>query len=161
MVDSDYRSTIRFQERRRARCAPDSRRDAGATCPAKSKRVPRWCGVHSSRPVARLMTLARPALRVSLAGTSARSSLGLRAHRQPDKPTLRLGTLSCLQHFFLVRLDQRFAIDPCLPSFSSRDQKVTSLEPRTPHQPEKLKKLSKNDLVVLLLFFTSTKNARL
>jgi hypothetical protein len=25
---------------------------------------------------------------------------------------------------------------------------VTSLEPRTPHQPEKLKKLSKNDLVV-------------
>jgi hypothetical protein len=84
----------------------------------KSKRVPRWCGVHSSRPVARLMTLARPALAASLAGTSARSSLGLRAHRQPDKPTLRLGTLSCLQHFFFVRLDQRFAIDPCLPSFS-------------------------------------------
>jgi len=56
------------------------------------------------------LTLARPAFRVSLAGTSARSSLGLRAHRQPDKPTLRLGTLSCLQHFFFVRLDQRFAI---------------------------------------------------
>jgi hypothetical protein len=42
--------------------------------------------------------------------------VGLRAHRQPDKPTLRLGTLSCLQHFFFVRLDQRFAIDPCSPS---------------------------------------------
>src|SRR5438477_13050295 len=40
-------------------------------------------------------------------------------------------------------------------------QKVTSLEPRTPHQPEKLKKLSKNDLVVLLLFFQSPKNTRL
>jgi hypothetical protein len=38
---------------------------------------------------------------------------------------------------------------------------VTSLEPRTPHQPEKLKKLSKNDLVVLLLFFQSTKNTHL
>jgi hypothetical protein len=36
--------------------------------------------------------------------------------------------------------------------------KVTSLEPRTPHQPEKLKKLSKNDPVVLLLFVTSIKN---
>jgi hypothetical protein len=35
---------------------------------------------------------------------------------------------------------------------------VTPLEPRTPHQPEKLKKLSKNDLVVLLLFFPSMKN---
>src|SRR3974390_2828226 len=71
--------------------------------------------------------------------------LGLRAHRQPEKPILRLGTLSCLQHFFSVLLDQRLAIDPCLPSFSPCGQKVTSLEPRTPHQPEKLKKLSKND----------------
>src|ERR1700722_19920927 len=63
------------------------------------------------------LTLARPAFTASLAGRCARSSLGLRAHRQPDKPTLRLGTLSCLQHFFSVRLDQRFAIDPCSPSF--------------------------------------------
>jgi len=31
------------------------------------------------------------------------------------------------------------------PSFAAR--KVTWLEPRTPHQPEKLKKLSKNDYV--------------
>jgi len=62
------------------------------------------------------LTLARPALAASLAGRNARSSLGLRAHRQPGKSTLRLGTLSCLQHFFSVLLDQRFAIDPCLPS---------------------------------------------
>jgi hypothetical protein len=34
---------------------------------------------------------------------------------------------------------------------------VTELEPRTPHQPGKLKKLSKNDPVVLLLNFESTK----
>jgi hypothetical protein len=32
---------------------------------------------------------------------------------------------------------------------------VTVLEPRTPHQPEKLKKLSKNDPVVLLPNFQS------
>jgi hypothetical protein len=38
--------------------------------------------------------------------------------------------------------------------------RVTQLEPRTPHQPEKLKKLSKNDLVVLLLIFMSIKSAR-
>jgi hypothetical protein len=35
---------------------------------------------------------------------------------------------------------------------------VTPLEPRTPHQPVKLEKLSKNDPVVLLLFFQSIKN---
>jgi len=60
-----------------------------------------------------------------------------------------------------VLLDQRFAIDPCLPSFPSFDEKVTSLEPRTPHQPEKLKKLSKNDPVVPDLEIESTKNTRL
>jgi hypothetical protein len=46
-----------------------------------------------------------------------------------------------------------------LPNLAIR--KVIPLEPRTPHQPEKLKKLSKNDLVVLLLLFASTKNTRL
>jgi hypothetical protein len=38
---------------------------------------------------------------------------------------------------------------------------VTKLEPRTLHQPEKLKKLSKNDLVVLLLNLESMKTAQL
>src|SRR5208283_4370077 len=37
----------------------------------------------------------------SLAGCHVRSSLGLRAYRQPEKPTQRLGTLSCLRRFFL------------------------------------------------------------
>jgi hypothetical protein len=106
------------------------------------------------------LTLARPAFGASLAGTSARSSLGLRAHRQPDKPTLRLGTLSCLQHFFFVRLDQRFAIDPCSPSVSPRGNTVTALGPRTPHQPEKLKKLSKNNPVLLLPEKTSIEKPR-
>jgi hypothetical protein len=32
---------------------------------------------------------------------------------------------------------------------------VISLDPRTPHQPEKLQKLSKNNCVLLLLFFRS------
>ena len=35
--------------------------------------------------------------------------------------------------------------------------KVTTLEPRTPHQPGKLQKLSKNEVVVLLLFSESIK----
>jgi hypothetical protein len=39
--------------------------------------------------------------------------------------------------------------------------RATQLEPRTQHQPEKPKKLSKNDLVVLLLFLESIKSAPL
>ena len=39
--------------------------------------------------------------------------------------------------------------------------RVTELEPRTPHQPEKLKKLSKNDSVLLFLILESMKTARL
>ena len=42
-----------------------------------------------------------------------------------------------------------------LPNLAIR--KVIALEPRTPHQPEKLKKLSKNNPVVRFLFFSSTK----
>ena len=73
--------------------------DHGLGVPQKI-RVPRWCWVHSSRPVARL----DPCLTcdaASLAGRLMRSSLGLRAYRQPEKPTQRLGTLSCLRRFFL------------------------------------------------------------
>jgi hypothetical protein len=99
---------------------------------------------------------------LALAGRNARSSLGLRAHRQPEKPTLRLGTLSCLQQIFCVLLDQRFAYRPLLTLFSNLAiRKVIALEPRTPHQPEKLKKLSKNNLVVRFLFFSSMENTRL
>jgi hypothetical protein len=32
-------------------------------------------------------------------------------------PVSSVGTLSCLQHFFPVLLNQRFAIGPCSPSF--------------------------------------------
>ena len=39
--------------------------------------------------------------------------------------------------------------------------RVTQLEPRTLHQPEKPKKLSKNDPLVLFLFLESIKSARL
>jgi hypothetical protein len=40
-------------------------------------------------------------------------------------------------------------------------QRVTWLEPRTPHQPEKLQKLSKNEFVLLLLYLQSMENVRL
>ena len=40
-------------------------------------------------------------------------------------------------------------------------QRVTWLEPRTPHQPEKLQKLSKNEFVLLLLILQSIENAAL
>ena len=42
-------------------------------------------------------TLARPAVPLPLRALCMRSALGLRAYRQPDKPTQRLGTLSCLR----------------------------------------------------------------
>ena len=62
----------------------------------------------------------------------------------------------------LVRLDQHFAIDPCSPPLPHlATGRVTSLEPRTPYQPGKLQKVSKNEFVVLLLFLQSMKSARL
>jgi hypothetical protein len=50
-----------------------------------------------------------------------------------------VGPADALPSTFLpVLLDQRFAIDPCLPCFRHLAmQKLTSLEPRTPRQPEK------------------------
>ena len=94
-------------------------------------------------------------------GCSARSSLGLRAHRQPDKPTQRLGTLSCLRLGLPVLLNQRFAIDPHSPSIQPFDQTVTALEPRTPHQLEKLKKRSKNDCLFTPSVFLVNGKSRL
>src|SRR6266436_5605442 len=40
-------------------------------------------------------------------------------------------------------------------------QRVTSLEPRTPHQPEKLQKLSKNEFVCTLFIFRVNKKSAL
>ena len=93
-----------------------------------------------------------------LAGRNARSVLGLRAHRQPDKPVQRLGTLSCLLAVVPVLLDQRFAIDPCEPSLVSFESSVISLEPRTPHQPEKLKNVPKNEYGFTLFKFFVNRN---
>ena len=57
-----------------------------------------------------------------------------------------------------VRLNQRFAIDPRSPSLRHfAMQRVTSLEPRTPHQPGKLQKLSKNEFVFTPFIFTVNK----
>ena len=93
-----------------------------------------------------------------LAGCNARSSLGLRAHRQPDKPVQRLGTLSCLRAFVPVLLDQRFAIDPCRPSLVSFESSVILLEPRTPHQSAKLKNVPKNEYLFTLFSFSVNQN---
>src|SRR5258707_13160019 len=60
--------------------------------------------------------------------------------------------------FLLVLLDQRFAIDPCLPSLVTFVMRVTALESRTPHQPEKLQKLSTNDYVSTLSIFRVNQN---
>src|SRR5215469_14170409 len=93
-----------------------------------------------------------------LAGCNARSSLGLRAHRQPDKPVQRLGTLSCLRACVPVLLDQRFAIDPCPPSLVSFESSVIWLEPRTPHQSAKLKNVPKNEYLFTLFSFSVNQN---
>ena len=64
--------------------------------------------------------------------------------------------------YLLVRLDQRFAIDPCPPSLRHfAMQRVTSLEPRTPHQPGKLQKLSKNEFVFTPFIFIVNKKGSL
>jgi hypothetical protein len=62
----------------------------------------------------------------------------------------------------LVRLDQRFAIDPHPPSLRHfAMQRVTWLEPRTPHQPGKLQKLSKNEFVFTPFIFRVNKKSHL
>src|SRR4029077_18198870 len=62
--------------------------------------------------------------------------------------------------YLLVRLDQRFAIDPCSPSLRHfAMQRVTWLEPRTPHQPGKLQKLSKNEFVFTPFIFRVNKKS--
>ena len=93
-----------------------------------------------------------------LAGCNARSKLGLRAHRQPDKSVQRLGTLSCLLAVVLVLLDQRFAIDPCRPSLVSFESSVIWFEPRTLHQPAKLRNVPKNEYLFTLFSFSVNQN---
>ena len=93
-----------------------------------------------------------------LAGCNARSLFGLRAHRQPDKPVQRLGTLSCLLAVVPVLLDQRLAIDPCRPSLASFESSVISLEPRTLHQSAKLKNVPKNEYGFTLFKFFVNQN---
>ena len=113
----------------------------------KKIRVPRWCWIRSSRPVARVRPLL-DLLRSFPCGVPR--AIFARAPGLPPTgktyPTPRNSILPSTG--FLVLLDQRFAIDPCSPSLNHFAMlRVTQLEPRTLHQPEKLKKLSKNDYV--------------
>src|SRR5271168_2198288 len=104
------------------------------------------------------MTLARPASLLPLRATARdlRLGSGLTANRI----NLPYASELYLAPTFLLRSPRpALCYRPLLtllPNLAIR--KVTPLEPRTPHQPEKLKKLSKNDLVVLLLFLSSIKN---
>ena len=104
------------------------------------------------------LTLARPALAASLAGAARdlRLGSGLTANR------INLPYASELYPAFNIasRSPRPALCYRPLPALllNLAIKKVTRLEPRTPHQPEKLKKLSKNDSVVLLLCFPSTKN---
>jgi len=60
--------------------------------------------------------------------------------------------------FVLVLLDQRFAIDPCGPSPIPFEFRVILLEPRTPHQPAKLKNVPKNEYRFTLFKFFVNQN---
>src|SRR6266571_4519906 len=105
------------------------------------------------------MTLARPACETSLAGRFARSSAWAPGS-PPTGKTYPTPRNSILPSTFLLRSPQpALCYRPSLTLLPHLEiGKVTPLEPRTPHQPEKLKKLSKNDLVVLFLLFPSMKN---
>src|SRR5271155_3376889 len=127
----------------------------------KKLRVPRWCWVRSSRPVARVRPLLDllSLLPLRAAARDLCSGSGLTANRTnlPNASEL------CLA-FDWVSCSPRPALcyRPLLafpPHFAML--RVTELEPRTPRQAEKLKKLSKNDFVVLLLNFESTERWRL
>ena len=117
----------------------------------KKLRVPRWCKVHSSRPVARV----RPSLDLL-------SSLPLRASTRDLHSGSGL-TANRTNLLHASELYPAFDFSPRSPrpALSYRPllallrlhlamPKVTALEPRTLHQPEKLQKLSKNDSVFTL-----------
>jgi hypothetical protein len=88
------------------------------------------------------------------------TALESRTPHQPEKPTQRLGTLSCLQHCFLFSSPSALLIDSCSPSLFIFIKRVTSLESRTQPQPGKLQKMSKNDSVFTLsIFRVNKKNA--
>ena len=129
---------------------------AKADHPNKS-RVPRGCQPCSPRPAA----CVRPSLTCSrhLPCGSRRAIVRAWAPGLPPtgKTELTPRDSILLLTKFPVRLDQRFAIDPCrtLRPSASRAWTVTWLEPRTPHQPGKLQKRSKNDALVLLRGFKS------
>ncbi len=133
------------------------RRDAGW----EKIRVPRWCCVRSSRPVARV----RPSLDLLCRCPCGRSACDFRLGSGLTANRINLLNASELYPAFdWASRSPRPAL--CYrPSLafprSLCSGRVTSLEPRTPHQPEKLKKLSKNDLVVRFLFLESTKTSRL
>jgi len=127
----------------------------------KKIRVPRWCWVHSPQPVARVRPLLDllSLLPLRAAARDLCSGSGLTANR-----TNLLNASELCLAFDWVSRSARPALcyRPLLafpPHFAML--KVTELEPRTPHQPEKLKKLSKNDPVVLFLIFESMKRVRL
>ena len=133
-------------------------------CRSKSEeqklRVPRWCWDHSSQPVARFRPLLTCLCRfLADAPRDLARAPGLPPTGQTN-PTPRDSILPST--FLPVRLDQRFAIDPCSPSLLHLAVwSVTSLEPRTLRQTGKHQKLSKNDLVLHLQILQSIENARL
>jgi len=124
----------------------------------KKLRVPRWCWVRSSRPVACVRPLLDllSLLPLRAATRDLHSGSGLTANRTnlPNASELYLAfdwasrsSRPALCYRPLLAFPPHFAM-----------LRVTQLEPRTLHQPEKLKKLSKNDPVVLLLVFESMKS---
>ena len=121
-------------------------RNRGGEKKREKIRVPRWCQVRSSRPVARFLTLARPALGVSLAGLLRAISAWAPGSPPTGEtyPTPRNSILPSTR----LPCSPRPALcyRPSLALLTNLAvRKVTRLEPRTPHQPEKLKKRSKND----------------
>jgi len=84
-------------------------------------------------------------------------SLGLRltANRK-NLPNARNSILPST--FLLVLLDQRFAIDPCLPSLIIFMKRVTALESRMRHQPEKLRSCQRTIMFLTLYIFRVNEN---
>ena len=136
-------------EAKTTRAKPSTEKQKSSTNNNKESSEVVW-GPFVSASSSRL-TLARPALAASLAGAARdlRLGSGLTANR------INLPYASELYPAF--NISSRFSSTSVLPltlaypPSQSCDQESDSLEPRTPHQPEKLKKLSKNDPVVLLL----------
>ncbi len=154
-VENDGRSFAALRMTNFYSAPRERRREAEAGRASQKLRVPKWCCARSSRLVARI----RPSLTCQwriLAEAEWRSSLGLRAYRQPENQLNASGPYSAFNESSCSpRPARRYRPLLAFPSFPSCDGERRSSSSPDAAPAGKTQNMSKNKSVVLLLDFSS------